>query len=84
MPTTGPNSMPMAALHRKPKPMRRLGGSLMVRPSRSSVMLMAMSRAVTAMQRVLFSSCSERTKIFCFLDIEKDTSIINSSVATAI
>ena len=44
-PMTGPNSMPIDALHRKPKPIRRLGGSLIDRPSRSSVTLIAMSSA---------------------------------------
>ena len=74
MPTTGPNSMPIDALHRKPKPIRGFGGSLIDRPSRSSVTLIAMSSAVTARQRVDLSSRSERTKIFGVLDIEKDTS----------
>ncbi len=46
---------------------------------------MAMSRAVTARQRVLRKSCMERVKRLTVFSIEKDTSyLLFSSVATAI
>ena len=54
-------------------------------PRRSREIFMAMSRAVTARQRVLRKSCMERVKRLTVFSIEKDTYyLLLSSVATAI
>ncbi len=71
MPTTGPEQHADRRIAQEAEADTQVGRQLDRQTEHPSVTLIAMSSAVTARQRVDFSSRSERTKIFGVLDIER-------------